>query len=153
MKRELIGIAIMFMLVAALAGSGVVTVSSAMTTDYRKPVMIREIGPVPEPELSGEWIAGLVYVLLLVAIEYIPHFHEWWDRVTYKREIVAGAGLVTVIALVALNYAGAFDLGIGAFTWGVVGQAINAWLAFLGGGWLIWSVLEQAGALPRKRRD
>jgi hypothetical protein len=57
-----------------------------------------------------------------------------------------------VIALVGLHYAGAFDLQIGPFTWSVVGEAFNAWLAFLGGSWLIWSTLNKANALPRKQR-
>lgn len=111
----------------------------------------QEIGPLPPPTLSGEWIAGLVYVLLMVAIEFVPRFAEAWDPFAYKREAVAGAGLVAVIALVGLHYLGAFDLQIGPFAWAVVGQAFNAWLAFLGGSWLVWSLLERGGALPRKR--
>jgi hypothetical protein len=111
----------------------------------------QEIGPLPPPSLSGEWVAGLVYVLLMVAIEFVPRFAEIWDPFAYKREAVAGAGLLAVIALVGLNYAGAFDLEIGSFGWSVVGQAFNAWLAFLGGSWLVWSLLDRGGALPRKR--
>ncbi len=110
-----------------------------------------DIGPVPSPALTGEWVAGLIYVLLLVAIEYIPQFAFWWDGFEHKRSVVALAGLLAVIALVGLHYAGAFDLEIGPFTWAVVGEAFNAWLAFLGGSWLIWSLLERAGALPRKQ--
>lgn len=109
------------------------------------------IGPLPSPSLTGEWVAGLVYVLLLVAIEYVPKFAGFWDEFAYKREAVAGLGLLAVIALVGLHYLGAFDLAIGPFSWGVIGQAFNAWLAYLGGSWLIWSMLERAGALPRKQ--
>jgi len=115
-------------------------------------LLAQEIGPLPQPNLSGEWVAGAVYVLLLVALEYVPHFAFWWDLFAYKRESVAGFGLLIVIALVGFHYLGAFDLDIGPFTWDVVGQAFNAWLAFLGGSWLIWSMLERAGALPRKQR-
>lgn len=114
-------------------------------------ISAQAIGPLPEPELSGEWIAGLVYVLLMMAIEYVPPFAAWWDPFEHKRSVVAATGLVAVIALVGLHYAGAFDLHIGPFTWDVVGDAFNAWLAFLGGSWLIWSLLNKAGALPRKR--
>jgi len=113
-------------------------------------VSAQGIGPLPSPTLSGEWVAGLVYVLLLVALEYIPHFYQWWDRFDYKREAVAGFGLLTVLALVGLHYLGAFDLEIGPFGWQIAGEAFNAWLSFLGGSWLIWSALEKAGALPRK---
>lgn len=110
------------------------------------------IGPLPEPKLSGEWIAGMVFVLLMVAMEFVPKFALFWDPFQYKRETVAGVGLLTVIGLVGLNYLGAFDLEIGPFGWSVVGQALNAWLAFLGGSWLVWSVLERSDALPRKQR-
>jgi hypothetical protein len=114
-------------------------------------VSAQGIAPLTRPELSGEWIAGLVYVLLMIAIEFVPRFSAFWDAFQYKRETVAGVGLLTVIALVGLHYLGAFDLSVGPFGWHVIGEAINAWLAFLGGSWVIWSVLEKAGALPRKR--
>jgi uncharacterized membrane protein len=118
------------------------------------PFLVRgqDIGPLPQAKLSGGWIAGAVYVLLLLMIEYVPKAAEWWNAFEYKRSAVAGAGLVIVIALVSLHYAGAFNLDIGPFGWHVIGQAFNAWLAFLGGGWAIWSVLERAGALPRKQQ-
>lgn len=116
-------------------------------------VAAQGIGPLPQPTLTGEWIAGLVYVLLMVAIEFVPRFSVFWDAFLYKRETVAGIGLLTAIALVGLHYLGAFDLQIGPFGWHVIGEGLNAWLAFLGGSWLIWSLLERAGAIPRKQRD
>lgn len=116
-------------------------------------VSAQGIGPLPPPTLTGEWIAGLVYVLLMVAIEFVPRFSVFWDAFLYKRETVAGIGLLTAMALVGLHYLGAFDLQIGPFGWHIVGETINAWLAFLGGSWLIWSMLERAGALPRKRSE
>jgi len=109
------------------------------------------IGPIAQPELSGGWVAGFVYVFLLVLMEYVPGFRDWWDVFKYKYESIAGFGLVVVIALVGLHYAGAFDLEIGAFGWPVIGTAINTWLAFLGGAWLIWTALKKARALPRMR--
>ena len=110
------------------------------------------IGPLPQPTLTGEWIAGLVFVLLMVALEFVPKFALFWDPYPYKRETVAGVGLLTVIALVGLHYLGAFDLQIGPFGWHVIGEGLNAWLAFLGGSWLVWSMLERSDALPRKQR-
>lgn len=109
------------------------------------------ITPIGEPQLSGKWIAGVLYVLVSVGLEFVPPFAKWWNTVAsgYKRLIVAGAGLVTVAALVGLHYAGAFGLDIGPFGWPVVGEAINTWLAFVGGDWALWSLLEKR--LPRKR--
>jgi len=107
--------------------------------------------PLPAPSLTGEWIAGALYILLLLMIEYVPKFAVFWDSFAYKREVVAAAGLLTVIALIGLHYAGAFNLEIGPFGWDVIGQGINTWLGFLGGSWLIWSLLDKAGEIPRKR--
>ncbi len=64
-------------------------------------VSAQDIGPLPPPTLTGEWIAGLVYVLLMVAIEFVPRFSAFWDAFLYKRETVAGIGLLSAMALVA----------------------------------------------------
>jgi hypothetical protein len=100
------------------------------------------------PQLDGVWVAGLLYVLLSNGLEYIPAFSAWWDDIEAKRLVVAGAGLVVVIGLVALHYAGAFGLGIGPFGWAVVGEALETWIVFLGGNWAVWSLLEPS--MPRK---
>jgi hypothetical protein len=105
---------------------------------------------VGAPELSGEWLAGALYILLTVGLEFYPPFAAWWDEVQHKRMIVATVGLVAVAALIGLHYAGAFGLEIGEFGWPVIGQGIEVWLAFLGGDWAVWSALQ--GTYPRKRK-
>ena len=106
------------------------------------------------PHLSGKWIAGLLYVVLSVGLEYVPAFSTWWEHVPsgYKRRLVAGAGWIVVAALVALHYAGAFGLDIGPFGWDVVGEAFQVWLTFVGGNWAVWSLVSEQTELPRVRR-
>lgn len=119
------------------------------------------IGPIAAPQLSGKWLAGALFVLVSVGLEYVPWFADWWDEVQsdVKRLVVAGAGAVMVAALVALHYAGAFNLDVPTDGWAVAGEALNAWLAFVGGDWAVWSLLNRAAeqrrawGLPRKRHE
>ncbi len=102
-------------------------------------------------ELSGAWIAGLLYTVVSVGLEYHPGFAGWWTGVSseFKRLLVGGAALAVTAALVGLHYAGAFGLGLPEFGWPVVIEALKVWVAFMGGNWAIWSLLERS--LPRKR--
>ena len=117
------------------------------------------IGPLTNPQLSGKWLAGALFVLLSVGLEYVPWFADWWDGVTeqVKKLAVAGAGAVMVASLVGLHYAGAFNLDVPSGGWAVAGEALNTWLAFVGGDWAVWSLLKRAAetgrawGLPRKR--
>ena len=43
------------------------------------------IGTIPQPELSGSWLAGFIYVLHLILLKYVPWFRNWWDRFVFKR--------------------------------------------------------------------
>ena len=110
------------------------------------------IGPVSVPQLSAKWVAGFLFIVVSVGLEYVPAFAGWWDEVQdeVKKMAVAGFGLLVTVALIGLHYAGAVDLGLGPFDWPVAGQAFNVWLALLGGDWAIWSLLRRT--FPRKRR-
>lgn len=120
-------------------------------------MLLQEIGPIGSPSLSPEWIAGLIYTLLMVGLEYVPGFAKWWNDFRHKRGVVAFAGLVAVALTLAGHYLGAYDLNVGAFDFEVARRAFNVWLAYLGGGWLVWSLLEKAAengyrfGLPRKK--
>jgi len=103
------------------------------------PVLAQGGAGVPTVELSGTVLAALLAVLVSVVLESVPGAQAWWARFGYKRESLAGAGLVLTVALVALHYAGALDLGLGAFGWPVVWQAAEAWLAFVGAGQLAFT--------------
>jgi len=83
-------------------------------------------------ELSGSGIAAIVALVLSLLLGNVAAFKTWWAVFVHKREIIAGAGLVVAVALVALHYAGALNLGLGAFGWRVVWQAIGAWVALVG---------------------
>jgi hypothetical protein len=108
-----------------------------MGTTFESPIL--PPGPGGEISLSGAGIAAIVAVLLSVALAYLPWFRSWWESWTYKREVIGLAGLVVALALVGLHYAGAFDLGLGAFGWPVVWQVLEAWLAFAGAGQLAFT--------------
>ena len=112
---------------------------------------------VTAPQLRAEWIAGVVYVLLTVGLEYVPVFSRWWDEFKHKESALAAAGLLTTALTVAGHYATLYDLGLGPFTFEVARRAFNVWLAYLGGSWAIWSLADRAArrgatwGLPRKR--
>lgn len=103
------------------------------------------------PQLSGKWVAGLIFVVLSMALEYVPQFREKWEAVKAKELVIAGAGMVVVWALVGLHYLGAFGLEIGQFGWPVVGEILSTWMAFLGGDWAIWNTVKDS--LPRNRKE
>ena len=90
-------------------------------------------------ELSGAGIAAVVAVVLSVALEFVPGFRARWEGFGYKRESLGLAGLLTAVALVGLHYAGALELGLGAFGWAVVWRTLEAWLAFAGAGQLAYT--------------
>jgi len=83
-------------------------------------------------ELSGSGIAAIIALVLSFLLSNVTAFKTWWAAFVHKREIIASAGLLVAVALVGLHYAGALDLGLGAFGWPVVWQAIGAWIAFVG---------------------
>lgn len=103
------------------------------------PVLAQSGADVPTVELSGTGLAALVAAVVSVVLASVPGAQAWWAQFAYKREALAGAGLVLTGALVALHYAGALDLGLGAFGWPVVWQAVEAWLAFAGAGQLAFT--------------
>lgn len=109
------------------------------------------------PRLSAEWIAGLVYTMVVVGLEYYPPFATWWDTRKDKRMLLATAGAVVIALTLVGHYTGLFDLALGPFAFGVIRRAFNVWLAYLGGSWLVWSLLDGAAkqgrrwGLPRKR--
>ena len=92
-----------------------------------------------EISLTGSGIAAIVGVLLSVALAYVPGFKAWWERFVYKRECLGLAGLLVALALVGLHYAGALDLGLGAFGWRAAWRVLEAWLAFAGAGQLTYT--------------
>ena len=90
---------------------------------------------LPTLELTGAGVGAIVSLLLFILSEYVPGFSRWWSSLAsdVKRAAIAGAGLLTTIALVVLHYAGAADLGLGpALDWGAFGVALRAWLMFAG---------------------
>lgn len=87
---------------------------------------------LPPVALSGTWIAAFLAAALSFGLAYIPGAAGWWGGFAHKREAFLGAGVVVALALVGLHYAGAIDLGLGAFGWPVVAQAGRAVLEFLG---------------------
>jgi len=104
-----------------------------------------EAGSPPQVTLSGAGIAAVTAVLTSVLLAYVPGLATWWEKFTYKRETLGGVGLGIAIGMVALHYAGALDLGLGAFGWPVVWQTIEAWLAFSGAGQLMFTGQKLAG--------
>ena len=99
--------------------------------------------------LSGELVAAIVAVMLSMVAEYIPQFSAWWDKFAYKRLAVVIAGLFVALAIAGLHYAGAFDAGIaGPFIWDGVRAVVNAWLAFVGAGQILYAALRNR--LPRR---
>jgi hypothetical protein len=108
---------------------------------------------ITEPTLSGKWLAGFLYAILSVGLEYWPAFAEWWDDVEMKEVIVASAGLVVTAGLVGLHYLGAFGLEIGPFGWDVVGEALEAWLGMLGGSWSLWNLVRRTGTMYRDQNN
>jgi hypothetical protein len=117
------------------------------------------ITPIASPQLTGKWVAGFLFVLLSVGLEYVPGFSTWWEGVEEKTKkgVIAAAGLLVMAAVIGLHYAGAFSLDAPQDGWAVAGEALNAWLAMLGGDWALWSLLKHAAesgrvwGLPRKR--
>lgn len=106
-----------------------------------------------DPQLTGKWLAGALFTLMSVGLEYVPFFAKWWDKVQsgYKRLIVAAFGAVLVAILIGLHYAGVLGLGLSSFGWPVVLEGFKVWLAMIGGDWAVWGALESIGAIPRKR--
>jgi len=96
-------------------------------------------------DLSGAGIAAVVGVLLSVALEFIPGFRGWWEAFGFKRESLGAVGLVVAMTLVGLHYAGALDLGLGAFGWTVIWRVLEAWLAFSGAGQLTYTAQKRLG--------
>lgn len=94
---------------------------------------------VPEVELTGTRLAAIIAVLTSVILSSAPKFRQWWESYPHKRESLAGVGFVLAWVLVGLHYAGALDLGIGAFGWPVVWRVIEAWLAYTGAGQLAYT--------------
>jgi hypothetical protein len=101
-----------------------------------------ELPPVEIPasvELSGTGIAAIVALIVSLSLMYIPGFQGWWDVFAYKREALAGSGLLVALALVGLHYGGAIDLALGPFGWPVVWRVVQVWLAYAGTGQLIYT--------------
>ena len=100
--------------------------------------------------LSGPGIAAIVGVLLSMALAYVPGFSAWWESSAHKRELLGLAGLAVGLALAGLHYAGALDLGLGAFGWLAVWRVVEAWLAFAGAGQLTYTA--GAALAPTQRK-
>jgi hypothetical protein len=102
-----------------------------------------DVAPVPgEVSLSGEGIAAIVALITSLALVYIPGLAARWEYFDYKREVLGALGLVVAVSLVGLNYAGAIQLGLGAFGWPVVWLTLRAWLAFAGAAQLSYTVQQ-----------
>jgi hypothetical protein len=87
---------------------------------------------LPPVALSGTWIAAFLAAALSFGLAYIPGAAGWWSGFAPKREAFLGAGVGVALALVGLHYAGAVDLGLGAWGWPVVERVGRAVLEFLG---------------------
>jgi hypothetical protein len=126
-KFIFVGLVVVFLMVAGGAGA-----QSPIVTPT--PDGGGEDGGVglPPVSLSGAWIAAFLAAGLSFGLAYIPGAQEWWSAWSYKRETFLVAGVVVDLALVGLHYAGAIDLGLGAFGWPVVERAGRALLGFLG---------------------
>lgn len=98
---------------------------------------------LPQLELSGTGIAAIVAFLLSIALQYTA-FSTWWNTLTYKREVLAGVGLLVAWGLVGLHYLGVVDMRLGAFGWLVVRRVFEAWLAFAGAGQLMYTAQHAA---------
>lgn len=96
-------------------------------------------GELPVVELSGPGVAAIVALIVSLSLMYIPGFQVWWDAFGYKREALAGAGLVVAMVLVGLHYIGAIDLGLGVFGWPVIWRILEVWLSFAGTGQLLYT--------------
>lgn len=106
---------------------------------------------MPQLELSGTGIAAIVAFLLSIALQYTA-FSTWWNTLSYKREILAGAGLLVAWGLVGLHYLGVVDMRLGAFGWLVVRRVFEAWLTFAGAGQLMYTA-QHAAERWQKRHD
>ena len=142
MKKSGLSLLLIFVLtlfwasaVSAQAGAG----ESPLSTPTATVTPPGDGGETPKLELSGAGIAAIVAVITSVLLAYVPGLATWWEKFTYKRETLGGVGLGIAIGMVALHYAGALDLGLGAFGWPVVWQTIEAWLAFSGAGQLMFT--------------
>lgn len=98
---------------------------------------------LPRLELSGTGIAAIVAFLLSIALQY-GSFSTWWSGFAYKREALAGVGLVVAWVLVGLHYLGVVDILLGPFGWLVVRRVFEAWLTFAGAGQLMYTAQHAA---------
>ena len=88
----------------------------------------------PELGFTAELVSAIVGVLLSLALSFIPGLSTKWDAYAYKREILAGVGVLVAASMIGLHYLGALTLAnIGAFGWPVVWKFVAVALAFLGG--------------------
>ena len=89
----------------------------------------------PELEFTAELVSATLGILLSLALSFVPGLSAWWNKCTYKRELLAGVGVLVAASMLGLHYLGALTLvGIGPFGWPVVWKFLTVALSFLGGG-------------------
>jgi hypothetical protein len=105
---------------------------------------------LPELALTGEGISALLAFVLALALELVPGLKEFWENFSYKRALLAGAGLIVAFAILGLDYAGVIDVGAPEpFVWAGLVAIMRSWLVFAGGLQLTYSAA--AGSLPRNK--
>ena len=65
--------------------------------------------------MSGEWIAGMVAVVVSLLLEVVPGLSDWWDglEATWRRLIWLGGSLAVPLVVLGAGCAG-IDLGVTA---------------------------------------
>lgn len=89
---------------------------------------------LPQVDFSAMGLSAIMAVITSTLLAYVPGLAQKWEAFGYKRELLAGIGLVVAGALLGLHYLGAIRLvGVGAFGWAVIWRLLDVWLGFIGG--------------------
>lgn len=144
MRKFLVSLTLLVLAVHLLSGCEPVDITiSPVAEPVDSPSPAPAPAGLPQLDLSGTGIAAIVAFLLSVALQYTS-FSTWWNTLTYKRELLAGVGLLVAWGLVGLHYLGFVDMRLGAFGWLVVRRVLEAWLSFAGAGQLMYTAQHAA---------
>lgn len=116
--------------VSAQAGAG----ESPLPTPTATMTPPGDGGELPQVDFSAMGLSAIMAVVTSTLLAYVPGLAQKWADFRYKRELLAGIGLVVAGALLGLHYLGAIRLvGVGDFGWPVIWRLLDVWLGFIGG--------------------
>jgi len=140
---------VLVMVGAMLMMAGVAMAQEPGGDAFASPV----VPPYPAPDLpevvfSGGAIAAIVGVIVSLLARFspvfFPAFAVWWEANEFKREWLQLTGFVVAWVMVGLHYAGAIKVvGIYSFGWPVVWRVMEAWLVYVGGAQVAYTVQKR----------